>query len=47
MFELFANDWGYGYVTNMEHFIYLTDQWAQVVQAARDSNNFVAAPSGF
>lgn len=45
MFDLFAKDWGYGYVTNMEHFVFLTNEWAQVVQAARDTNNIIIAPS--
>lgn len=41
MFDLFAKDYGYGYVTDFYYFEVLATQWAAVVTAAADTEAFV------
>lgn len=41
MFDLFAKDWGYGYVTNFEDFESLSTQWAAVVTSAAETEALV------
>lgn len=41
MFDLFAKEWGYGYVTNFADFESLATQWDAVVKAAADTEALV------
>lgn len=37
MLDLFDKDWGYGYVTEYDHFEYLASQWDRMVEVTKET----------